>query len=431
MAVLVLGAYGLIGSAVVARLCDEDEAVIGLGRNVGSARRRWPDVDWREADLARLTRVEDWTPLLAGVEVVINAAGVLQQGLRDDVAAVQEHAMLVLYAAAKQAGVRRIVQISAVGADPGASTEFLRSKARADAALREANLEFVILRPGLVISPLAYGGTALLRGLAAFPGMTPLVFSDSRVQTVWIGDVADAVVLALRDRILSGSTLDLIERPTRSLAETVTLFRRWLGAPEAPLLTVPRAVGRLVSSVADLLGWLGWRSPLRSTALDVMRDGVTGDPDGAAALFGRELRTLPQTLTALPAGAQERWFARLWLAKPLIVGGLSAFWIASGSVGLWRLKAAVELLTGRGTPDDVAVGAVLAGSLLDLVLGLMLLVRPIAGLALKGMILVSLAYIAGSMVLAPDLWLDPLGPMVKVVPALMLAVVALAILEER
>jgi len=161
MAVLVLGGYGLIGSAVVARLCDRP--VVGLGRDVAVSRRRWPGVDWREADLAQLLRAEDWTPLLAGVESVVNAAGVLQQGLRDDVAGVQERAMLALYAAARQTGIKRIVQISAVGAEPRASTEFLRSKARADDALSASGLDYVILRPGLVISSAAYGGTALIR----------------------------------------------------------------------------------------------------------------------------------------------------------------------------------------------------------------------------------------------------------------------------
>jgi len=163
MAVLVLGGYGLIGSAVVARLCDRP--VAGLGRDVAVSRRRWPGVDWREADLAQLLRAEDWTPLLAGVESVVNAAGVLQQGLRDDVAGVQERAMLALYAAARQTGIKRIVQISAVGAEPRASTEFLRSKARADDALRASGLDYVILRPGLVISSAAYGGTALIRAV--------------------------------------------------------------------------------------------------------------------------------------------------------------------------------------------------------------------------------------------------------------------------
>ena len=430
MAVLVLGGYGLIGSAVIDRLRADGVAVIGLGRDTTAAARRWSDVAWRTADLARLQTPEAWAPLLIGVDAVVNAAGVLQQGLRDKVGAVQDAGMRALYAAAKTAGVGRIVQISAAGADPSAATEFLRSKDRADAALRESGVPFAILRPVLVISHDAYGGTALLRGLAAIPGFTPLVLAESPVQTVWIGDVAEAVAIALRDGA-SSSTVDLAERPVRSLRETVQAFRAWRGAAAVPVLRLPGAVGRVVSALADGLGWLGWRSPLRSTALAVMRDGVVGDPRSGAAFIGRELRTLPETLAGLPNTAQERGFGRAWLARPVVIATLSAFWIASGVIGLVRAGAAAEVLTRRGAAGAPASFAVLAGGALDIALGLGVLAQPFAGAAMKGMVLTSLAYLLGASLLAPDLWLDPLGPLVKVVPAAVLALVGLALLEAR
>jgi uncharacterized protein YbjT (DUF2867 family) len=431
MAVLVLGGYGLIGSAVIDRLRAEGVSVIGLGRDTTKAARRRPDVAWRTADLARLQTPETWAPLLIGVEAVVNAAGVLQQGLGDDVGAVQDGAMRALYAAAKTAGVGRIVQISAVGADPLATTEFLRSKGRADAALRTSGAPFAILRPALVISHDAYGGTALLRGLAAIPGFTPLVLAESPVQTVWIGDVAEAVAIALRASATSQSTVDLAERPVRTLRETVQAFRAWRGAPAVPTLAVPGVVGRAVSALADGLGWLGWRSPLRTTALAVMREGVVGDPDSGAAFLGRELRTLPDTLASLLNTAQERAFGRAWLAGPVVIATLSAFWIASGAVGLSRAGAAAEILTRRGAPEALAAFVTLAAGALDIALGLAVLARPFTGAAMKGMIATSLAYLLGASVLAPDLWLDPLGPLIKVVPALVLALVGLALLEQR
>ncbi|HEX4710105.1 SDR family oxidoreductase [Phenylobacterium sp.] len=430
MAVLVLGGYGLIGSAVIERLRGDGIPVIGLGRDVRRARRQAPDVEWREADLALLQRAEDWPPLLLGVDAVVNAAGVLQQGLTDKVSAVQDRAMRALFAAAKASGVRRIVQISAVGAEGQASTEFLRSKACADAALCESGLEFVILRPGLVISPVAYGGTALLRGLAAFPGVTPLVFPKSSIQTVWIGDVVEAVASALRPSTPSG-VIDLVEETPRSLAETVALFRQWQGRAPVRQLQLPNLVGQVASACADALGWLGWRSPVRSTALAVMRHGVVGNAADGPARLGRKLRSLPESLAALSAGPQERWFAGLWLAKPLIIGSLSAFWIASGLIGALRFGGAASILTDRGASAGFANAAVLAGDLIDIGLGLSVIVRPLAGWALKGMILTSLAYLAGATVLAPDLWLDPLGSMVKVVPAIVLALVGLAVLGAR
>ena len=92
---------------------------------------------------------------------------------------------------------------------------------------------------------------------------------------------------------------------------------------------------------------------------------------------------------------------------------------------------AAAVLTEVGVSPQLALGAVLAGSATDIGLGLALLWRPAARLALLGMIATSLVYIAGSAILVPALWLDPLGPMVKAAPLILLHLVALAILEER
>jgi uncharacterized protein YbjT (DUF2867 family) len=430
MAVLVLGGYGLIGSAIVERLVQGGWDVVGLGRDPAAAARRRPKVTWRRADLSRLATPEAWRQILAGVDVVVNAAGALQQGLRDDLGAVHDRSMRALYVAARDAGVRRIIQISAVGARPDSPLAFLRTKGVADTALQSSGLDHVILRPALVVAPTAYGGTALLRGLASFPLVVPLVFARSPVQTVSVGDVADTVVAAVAGRIVSGAILDLAERSAWTLAEVVRLMRGWLGLPPAPVVVLPDFVARLTGLVADLLGWLGWRSPMRSTAMAVMRTGVSGDGNAALHL-GRDFKTLPETLGAIPVGPQDRWFARLWLLKPAIIGGLAAFWLASGLIGMSHGTAAVALLTERGAGRDLARFAVYAGGAIDVVLGAAVLFRPLARAALIGMAFVSLAYMAGAGLLAPDLWLDPLGPMVKVVPGLILVLVGLAVLDER
>lgn len=424
MAVLVLGAYGLIGREIVARLMADGHEVVGLGRDIEAAARIEPRITWRRADIARLTKPGHWLPLLKGVEVVVNAAGALQTGLKDRVETVQDVAMRALYAAAASAGVRRLVQISAPGAEADASTAFLASKAAADAALRASGLDHVILRPVLVISPVAYGGTALLRALAVFPFVTPLVFAASRVRTVSVGEVAAATARAVRGDIASGEDLVLAEPGSHSLAEVVAHFRRWMGLRPVPILPVPAPVGAIVTAGADLAGWFGWRSPLRSTAMKVMRHGVAPEGKGEAA-------PLAEILAAMPSTPQERWFARLWLLKPLIVVGLSAFWIASGWIGLARTDAASILLTDAGLSPATALAAVQAGSLVDIALGLALLWRPAARLALIGMILTSFAYMAGALVLTPALWADPLGPLVKSATLVLLHLVALAILEER
>jgi uncharacterized protein YbjT (DUF2867 family) len=431
MRVLVLGGYGLIGGAVVRRLLAENIAVTALGREVGAARRRMPDMLWYAADIARLRTPADWRPVLSGIDAVVNAAGALQDGARDDLAAVHHHAMVALYAACAEAGLRRFVQISAVGAAPDADTAFLRTKAAGDAALAASSLDWVILRPGLVIGAGAYGGTALLRALAAFPCVTPLVLADRPVQTVAVGDVAAAVARALAGDVPSQKVFDLVEDRPKALADVVAAFRAWLGLPPAPVVPVPALLGDAVAGIADGLGRLGWRSPLRSTAMRAVTAGVTGDPEPWREATGVGVGSLEQTLQNLHSTVQERWFARLFLLKPAMIGVLSLVWLASGLIGLAEFDAAAAVLTQRAVPDGLAAAAVLAGSAADLVLGGAVLVRRFAKPALLGMIAVTLAYLVGATIFAPDLWLDPLGALVKTVPAMLLALVGLAILEER
>ncbi|CAN7590033.1 SDR family oxidoreductase [Mesorhizobium sp. LjRoot246] len=431
MKVLVLGGYGLIGEAVVGRLLGDGHQVTGLGRDIREAARRWPAVSWVAADIAQLLAVEDWLPMVAGMDAVVNAAGALQDGPRDRLDAIHRAAVVALVAACERAGISRFVQISAVGADPASGDAFFNTKAQGDKAVASSSLEWTILRPGMVVAPAAYGGTALLRALAAFPGFVPAVMARQPIQTVAVTDVAEAVSRAVAGSLPPRLAVDLVETNARSLADVLLAFRAWLGLPPVRVVPMPAFLGRLAAVVADGLGLLGWRSPLRSAALAALGGGVTGNAGSWNGVSGHPLRPLEATLAAMPAHVQERWFARLWLLKPVVFGILSLFWLVSGIVGFIRQDAAADILISHGLSQALALGMVLAGSVADILVGTAVLVRSFARLALLGMIAITVAYLGAATVLAPDLWLDPLGAMVKAVPAFCLALVALAILDER
>ncbi|WP_192253895.1 SDR family oxidoreductase [Mesorhizobium silamurunense] len=431
MKVLVLGGYGLIGEAVLGRLIEDGHDVVGLGRDVRDARRRKPGAEWIAADMSRLLAAADWARLLAGVEAIVNAAGALQDGPRDHLDAIHRRSVAALVTACEQVGVRRLVQISAIGADLKSENAFFRTKAEGDRAVESSSLDWTILRPGLVIAPAAYGGTALLRALAAFPYFVPAVLSDRPIQTLSVADVADAVSRAVGGSLARGQIIDVVEERARPLGAVLLEFRAWLGLPKAAVVAMPAIVGWLAGMVADGLGLLGWRSPLRSAALAALDRGVTGNPKPWVEIIGRPPQPLEATLAAMPAHVQERWFARLWLLKPIVFAVLSVFWLVSGIVGLVQQDVAADILISRGLPDFLARGMVLAGSVADIVVGAAVVVRPFARSALMAMIAITLLYLAAAAALAPDLWLDPLGAIVKAVPTLCLVLVALAILEER
>lgn len=433
MRILVIGGYGLIGTPVVQHLLEAGHAVVALGRDVAPAARRQPDAQWVKADLVALTSADAWLPILrdAAADVIVNCAGALQAGARDDVDAVQAKSMLALFAAAGPAGVTTIIQISATRANPTAETEFMRTKGVADAALQTSALNWVILRPGLVISPQAYGGTALLRALAAIPVVQPVAFGDSLIQTVAADAVAQAVVQVVAGQIAMRRIYDLVEDEPHTLRQVLGRLRAWHGLPETREVVVPQTIVIILARIADGLGWLGWRSPLRTTAISELSAGVRGDPTPWREQTGRSQASLQITLRRLPSTVQERWFAWLFLVKPLLIAVLAWFWVTTGLVALAEVDFATVVLTRHGLAGETARSIVVGGALIDVALGLAILWRAFTGHAALAMIGVTVLYLAGGTLIAPDLWSDPLGPLVKSVPAMLPAVALLALLRDR
>lgn len=421
MRILILGGYGFIGLEVARRLIGAHH-VTALGRTADYGKRVLPDAAWLAADIATLDSLEKWTPLLAGIDVVVNASGALQDGARDNLTAVQDVAIRALIGACETAGVRRLVQISAPGVAMEDAPAFLQTKAVADEALARSTLDWVILRPGLVWGRTASGGTALLRMLSVFPLIQPLVLAEARVQMADIDDVVDAIVAAVEGRTPPRTDADLVEPSPRTLAEIIAGVRAWHSVkPPLAHIRMPRVVGALIARVADLAGWLGWRSSLRTTSLRALERGVIGTPTIPVAIFDDALHRRPAT-------RQDRVFAVTQLLLPVIVICLSVFWIVSGVVGFMQAPAAASVLPGQVANANALV---IAGAIADVALGLALLWRPWARAACFGMITLTITYLLAGTWLTPQLWADPLGPFVKTLPAAVLALVCAALLEER
>lgn len=429
MRILLTGASGLIGAQLCAHLITAGYEVVGVARHTDAPRRKAPAVRWLALDMAK-AGPDDWAAALAGVGAVVNCAGALQDGPGDDLAAIHAEGLARLAAACAANGVRRLVQISAAGVAT-APGPFSRTKAEGDAALAGTDLDWVVLRPGLVLGPVAYGGSALLRGLAAFPAFIPAVHAGAVTQIVATDDLARIVCAMVEPDAPRRVILEVGAAEETSLADILRGLRAWLGLPPAPVIDLPPALARLTAIGADALAWLGWRSPLRSTTLGQLAHGVRTAPSPDLRDLGLQPASLQAFLHRHPAGVQDRWFAQLYFLKPLALIGLSAFWLTSGLVGLMRVPQAAELLTSAGYSAPAAGGAVIGGAIADLTLGALVAFRRTARIALLGMVAVTLAYLAGAAIWRPDLWLDPLGPMVKAIPAALLALVALAMLEDR
>lgn len=427
--VLVLGGYGFIGAAVVHALEEIGAEVIIAGRNRAAAARVMPGRVFRHLDLCQMQSPQDWEKTLQSATLVVNCAGALQDQAAGELELIHHRSIAALAQGCAAAGIG-LVQISAAGAVPDASTSFMTTKAAGDAAVHAAGGRYWILRPGLVIGQQAFGGTLLLRMLAAVPLVQPLALARAQVQCVGLQDVARTVQLAAKGDLPPG-TYDLVEEQPQDLSLVIGQIRDWLGfAPARLVLPVPLWLLRPAIWAADMLGRLGWRAPLRSTAVKVLQTGVVGDPTAFRAAVS-PLPSLKTSLARMASGRAARLEARMALLMPFCVATLSLFWLVSGLVGLWQMEAAAQVLTSTGWAALPALASVVFWALVDIALGAGILWRPVAARACLAMVAVSGVYLLAATVLTPGLWADPLGPLVKVAPGILLALVTHQLLQER
>lgn len=418
--VLVLGANGFIGAHVAAALSQAGWAVRAGARDPEVAARRAPGLEWVRADFADLARPEDWTILLEGADAVVNCVGVLQDGGRDSTDIAHIAGPRALIEACEARGMRRVVHLSAVGAEVEAGTAYGRSKAEGERLFEASSLDWLILRPSLVVARPVFGGTGLIRALAAFPGFIPAPGGGQRFRPVAMDDLCAAVAAGLAPDAPVRRSLDVAGPQSLTLAEILVAYRGWLGLKSAPVIALPGVLTAPAVALGDLAGRLGWPSPLRSASIRQMNYNVEGDPERWVAALGVEPRTLAAHLMQAPASVQDVWHARLWFVRPVAILTLSLFWTLTGLISFGPGWPGALAILAEGGYGAGAPAVAWFGALLDVVLGLTLLVRPWTARVAILMALSTVGYLVAATISLPQYWLDPLGPWLKVLPMMAL-----------
>ncbi len=432
--ILVLGASGLIGRYLTDDLRIRGFETVGVARSLSPAQRLnaldldMPVMSMASAALARLLRERS-------IDVVVNCLGVLQDGPGSDTRAVHRDFVERLLQAIKDSGrAIRLIHLSIPGAANEDRTSFATTKREAERLIESSGISHAILRPGFVIAPAAYGGSAMVRALAAFPLALPAEESATPFQPVAVENIAETVAWLAQRETNDAAALswDLMQPQKISLGGVIDQFRFAFGTAKWPRFTLPALLLDLGVKCGDLTNRLGWIPPMRSNAIAELRRGVTGDPAPWMLATGIVPRTIAQTIGQRPATIQDKWFARLFLLKALIIASLALFWIASGSIALViSFPATKAILVAHGFPRNIITPFAAITSLMDVSVGVLITFRRTCALGLVAGIVVSLGYMVGTAILTPDLWIEPLGALVKTFPAIVLMAVALLTLDSR
>lgn len=419
MLILLTGASGFIGSHLAS-------ALRMAGHRVLEVRRHTTDPENHiEADFARDVNAADWRDRVAGVDCVINAVGILREHGKQTFERIHTRAPRALFEACAEAGVRRVVQISALGADSGTSGYF-RSKHEADLYLATLPLDWTIVQPSVVYGP---GGTSarLFTMLASLP-LIPLPGEGRQaLQPIHIDDLIAAIVNILSDTQAHRRRVPLVGARPLPLREFLARLRAAMGLMRTIYMPVPLAIMRLSATLAQVSP----RSLLDRETLAMLEAGNIADPASTGRLLGRAPRAVDDFVERRYRRAIAQEARLLWLL-PLLRVSIAAVWIWTGivSLGLYPVHESYALLERVGVPQAVAPLLLYGAAGLDFLFGIATLALPRRRFLWLTQIALILGYTAIITIKLPEFWLHPYGPILKNLPMLV-GIYALYVLEEK
>ena len=413
MHILITGAEGFIGSALAQALLARGHRLTLAVRDPQRAAKRFPGQRVLAADFAIDHSPGAWRPRLEGVDAVVNTVGIFREQGAQTFEAIHVRAPVALFEACVDAGVRRVVQISALGAAADAPTEFLRSKHAADTALASLPLSSVVVRPSLVFAPEGTSARLFLQ-LAALP-LTPLPAGGAQcVQPIHRDDLVAALVV-LVEADAPPALLAAAGPAPLTLREYLAQLRRSVGLGHAHFLSIPQRVMTAIAAFAEKMH----TNLVDREALAMLAQGNCADADGIEHVLGHPPRAATEFIEPREAGSLRASLQLHWLL-PLSRLTVALVWIVTGivSLGVYPVAASLDLLARAGLHGSLALVALYVAAALDLALGVATLVTRKRQWLYAFQALVILGYTAIITVWLPEYWLHPYGPVLKNLPLL-------------
>lgn len=285
--ILLIGGTGFLGAAIVRELARRPASADFCFTLPTRRRERAKHllvlptarvVDADVHDPATLAR------LMAGQDAVISLVGILKGGEGDPYGKgfARAHVELPqkIVTAAKAAGVRRVLHVSALKAAADAPSGYLRSKAAGEAVLLKAGLDLTLFRPSVIFGP-GDAFLTLFARMAKIAPLFPLAGAEARFQPVWVEDVAAAVADSLLHPESIGAAFDLCGPKQYRLRELVSYAASVSGHPR-PVIGLPETIGWLQAWAMEFIP----NGPMTRDNIRSMR--VASVCDGGCALpFGR------------------------------------------------------------------------------------------------------------------------------------------------
>ncbi|MBD9358690.1 SDR family oxidoreductase [Methylomonas albis] len=416
MNILLTGASGFIGDAVARELLRQRHHVTACCRHPERLLINNPKLTLLTLDFAKACTIEAWLPHLQGIAAIVNCVGIIAESTHQRFAQLHSQAPISLFQAGTQAGVKTIVQLSALGADADAESAYHLSKKVADDALRELPVDWFVLQPSLVYGP---GGqsSALFHALAALPVHLLADGGWQLLQPIHIDDVAATVCRCLEPAVAGRRTLALVGPGPITYAQWLQGLRHRLGKPQAAAWSVSY---RYALAMAAMGKWLG-EPMLRKDNVAMLSRGNSADSGPITAFLGRTPLSVNEQWFEQPASQAERWQAGLYFLRPVLRYVIAIVWLWSGITSLFFYPHALsyQLLAALGITGSGAPITLYGLAAMDIALGLATLSRFRIRSLMLWQLWIVLAYSGVVAWRLPEFVFHPFGPLLKNLPFLM------------
>lgn len=411
MKILITGATGTIGKHL-AQTLGQHHQLVCCARNTQQLQALFPESETHTIDFSSPTP-PPWSDWLQEVEVVINTVGVFRESSTATFEQVHYHSAVALFTACEAAGVRRVIQISALGAELHANTGYQRSKFMADEALRSTRLDWAIVAPSLVYSPTS-PSMSLFRQLAALPIIPLPDQGEQCLQPVYLDDAIIAIESLVNAPEPIRAHIPLVGPQEVPLKTLLSSQRQWLGLSSAPYVSIPSSLlEKLLYQLEPFHSQVATRDSIR-----MLKRGNTAPANDFVQRFGWQPRHIDTVMAHHPASQAERWFYASSWVRPLLLLSIAWLWIFTGWVSLWGYPQAsnLTLLASAGVPALLQLPALYGSAMLDILLGAGLLMPRWRRRALAGQLLLMALYSLILLIQLPEYWLHPFGPVTKNLP---------------
>lgn len=309
--VTVFGGPGFVGRYAIRALATSGWRVRAASRRPDLAGHLQPmgGVGQIQAVQANLRYPETIARAVAGADVVINAVGILMPSGKQTFEAIHTDGVRAMARAAREAGVKRFVHVSAIGADPKSQSVYARTKAAGEKAVLEEFPNAVILRPSIVFGPEDQFFNRFASMAQTMPFLPLINGGVTKFQPVFVGDVADAIAAAVEGRATPGTTYELGGPDVLTFRDLLDRVQTYTGRKRFYLRLAP-AIAKLQAILMSPLP-----NALRPITLDQVRLLAHDNVVSAAAMSeGRTLEALgvaqPNSVEAIVPAYLERFNAR-------------------------------------------------------------------------------------------------------------------------